>query len=69
MKLENIVHVIASTGQAETLANVTASAIRREPVRRMLVGYLDWRINQRLEEAYDVNERRPTTSTNAVRPA
>jgi MoaA/NifB/PqqE/SkfB family radical SAM enzyme len=59
MKLEDIVHTIASTGQAETLANVTASAIQREPVRRMLMGYVDRRINQRLEEAYDVNERRP----------
>ena len=36
MKLENIVHVTASTGQAETLASVTASAIRHEPARRML---------------------------------
>jgi len=59
MKLENIVHTIASAGQAETLANITASAIRREPVRRLLMGYVDRRINQRLEEAYDVNERRP----------
>jgi len=38
MKLEDIVHTIASTGQAETLANVTASAIQRAPVRRMLIG-------------------------------
>jgi len=59
MKLEDIVHTIASTGQAETLANVTASAIQRAPVRRMLMGYVDRRINQRLEEARDVNGRRP----------
>ncbi len=59
MKLEDIVHTIASTGQAETLANITASAIQRKPIRRTLVGYVDRRINQRLEEAHDVNERRP----------
>ena len=58
MKLENIIHTIASAGQAETFANVTASAIQHEPIRRTLVGYVDRRINQRLEEAYDVNERR-----------
>jgi len=59
MKLENIVHTIASAGQAETLANITASAIQREPVRRALMSYVDRRINQRLEEAHEINERRP----------
>ncbi len=63
MKLENVVHVIASTGQAETFANITASAIQRAPIRRALMGYVDRRINQRLEEAYDVNERRPPRVT------
>ncbi len=59
MKLEDIVHTIASTGQAEMLAHVTASAVQREPVRRMLVGYVDRRINQHLEEAHEINDRRP----------
>jgi MoaA/NifB/PqqE/SkfB family radical SAM enzyme len=63
MKLEHIVHTIASAGQAETLANITADALRREPVRRMLVGYVDRRINQRLEEAHEINERRPPRVT------
>ena len=58
MKLEDIVHTIASAGQAETLANITASTIQHGPARRLLMGYVDRRINQRLEEAYDVNERR-----------
>jgi hypothetical protein len=59
MRLENIVHTIASTGQAERLADITASAIRHEPVRRTLVSYVDWRINRQLEKAYDTNGRRP----------
>ena len=59
MKLEDLVHTIASAGQAETLANVTASAIQHDPVRRLLMAYVDRRINQCLEETYDVNERRP----------
>jgi len=63
MKLEDFLHTITSAGQAETLANVTASAIQREPLRRMLVSYVDRRINQRLEEAHEINERRPPRVT------
>jgi len=63
MKLENIVHTAASIGQVSTFANVTAAAVRHEPVRRMLVNYVDRRISQRLEEPQQANGRRPPRVT------
>ena len=59
MKLENIVHTVASAGQARTLVNITASAIQHKPVRRLLMGYVDRRINQRLKDACDIKVCRP----------
>ena len=63
MKLENVVHLAASAGQAETFANITANVVHHEPIRRLLVGYVDRRINQQLENASKVNKRRPPRVT------
>lgn len=63
MKPENVVHAIASMGQAERFANVTADILRHGPPRRLLVGYVDRLINQRLEEPHRFNEQRPPRVT------
>ncbi len=63
MKLENIVHTIASAGQAKPLAHLTAGALQYKPTRRLLMSYVDRRINQRLENAHELNERRPARVT------
>jgi len=59
MGLEDAVRTIALGGRTRALANVAASAVQHKPVRRMLVGYADRRLNRRLEEAYDVDGRPP----------
>jgi len=58
MRLENVAH-----GLTGTLADISASAIQYKPVRRVLVSYVDRRINRRLDEAYDVDKRRPPRVT------
>jgi len=62
VKLESIVHTIASE-RTETLVNIVTSAIRRDAVRRALVGYVDWHISRHAEEIYDVNRCRPPRVT------
>jgi len=59
MELESVVHTIASTGLTRTLGDITAGAIWNQPARRVLLSYVDRRINHRLEKAYDTNGQRP----------
>jgi len=59
VKIEEAMRFFASYGRAETLSGIAAGALRHDPIRRMLVGYVNRRINQRIEEADAVKERRP----------
>jgi MoaA/NifB/PqqE/SkfB family radical SAM enzyme len=59
VELERVVQAIASKGRPETVAGVAASAVRRKVVRRLLLSYLDRRINRRLENVHYSNGRLP----------
>ena len=59
MSLENIVATIASADRAEAITNLTASALERDQIRRLVMRYVDHRISQRLQHAGDGSEIRP----------
>jgi len=59
MKVENVLHAIASIGQAERFANVTASVLRHRLPRQMLVNYADRRTRQRAQAPLRADPQRP----------
>jgi len=59
MSIENVVTKIAAPGRARVLTSVTASALHHEWVRRLLMTYVDHRIDQRLDQASDPGEISP----------